>query len=356
VHGRPVARAAILRHAPPADLAEVVARALAEDVGAGDLTAALVPAGATALARIVAREATVLAGRPYAEAVFRQVEPRIVLRWYADDGDRLEAGAAMCELEGPARGLLTGERTALNFLQTLSATATATARYVEAVAGTGCTVLDTRKTLPGLRLAQKYAVRCGGGSNHRLGLYDGILIKENHIAAAGSIAAAVAAARAAGAGVTVEVEVESLAELAEALEAGPDVVMLDDFTLTDMAAKRSGEPRPPAAGEARGFGRRGPRGHPPHRRDRRGLRLRRRAHEARSRHRPVDAHRVAPRGRRGSGACAATGTGIRDPPTWNRDQDYASRAGGIRPGPHFARSGRKLARSGGPLATSPARA
>ncbi len=167
--------------------------------------------------------------------MFRQVEPRLEPRWRADDGEKVDAGAVLCELEGPARGLLTGERTALNFLQTLSATATATARYVEAVAGTGCTVLDTRKTLPGLRLAQKYAVRCGGGSNHRLGLYDGILIKENHIAAAGSIAAAVAAARASGAGVMVEVEVESLAELAEALEAGPDVIMLDDFTLADMA-------------------------------------------------------------------------------------------------------------------------
>jgi nicotinate-nucleotide pyrophosphorylase (carboxylating) len=220
---------------PPADVEQVVARALAEDVGTGDLTAALVPAHATARARIVTREAAVLAGRPYAEAVFRQVEPRVRLRWQARDGDRLESGALLCELEGPARGLLTGERTALNFLQTLSATATATARYVEAVAGTGCTVLDTRKTLPGLRLPQKYAVRCGGGRNHRLGLYDGILVKENHIAAAGSIAAAVAAARAAGAGVVVEVEVESLAELDEALEAGPDVVMLDDFTLADMA-------------------------------------------------------------------------------------------------------------------------
>jgi nicotinate-nucleotide pyrophosphorylase (carboxylating) len=235
VHGRPVARAAVLTIAPPADLEAVVARALAEDVGAGDLTAGLVPAAATARARIVAREAAVLAGRPYAEAVFRQVEPRIALRWRAADGARLEPGAVFCELEGSARGLLTGERTALNFLQTLSATATATARYVEAVSGTGCTVLDTRKTLPGLRLAQKYAVRCGGGSNHRLGLYDGILIKENHIAAAGSIAAAVSAARAAGAGVVIEVEVESLAELAAALEAGPDIVMLDDFTLADMA-------------------------------------------------------------------------------------------------------------------------
>jgi nicotinate-nucleotide pyrophosphorylase (carboxylating) len=224
-----------------------VARALAEDVGAGDLTALLVPAGTTVRAQIVTREPAVLAGRPYAEAVFRQVEPRIALVWRAADGDRLEAGAVFCELEGPARGLLTGERTALNFLQTLSGTATVTSHYVEAVAGTGCAVLDTRKTLPGLRLAQKYAVRCGGGRNHRMGLYDGVLIKENHIAAAGSIAAAVAAARAMGNGVPVEVEVETLGELAEALEAGPDIVMLDEFSLDEMAtavATNRGHRRP----------------------------------------------------------------------------------------------------------------
>ena len=154
MHGRPVARAALLTIAPPDDLAAVVTRALAEDVGAGDLTAGLVPAAAMARARIVAREAAVLAGRPYAEAVFREVDARVACRFSAADGERVAAGAVVCELEGPARGLLTGERSALNFLQTLSATATATARYVAAVAGTGCTVLDTRKTLPGLRLAQ----------------------------------------------------------------------------------------------------------------------------------------------------------------------------------------------------------
>jgi len=213
-----------------------VARALAEDVGAGDLTALLVPAGTPARAQIITREPAVLAGRPYAEAVFQQLDPRIRLHWLATDGERLANGAKLCQLEGDARALLTGERTALNFLQTLSGTATVTAGYVAAVRGTGCVVLDTRKTLPGLRLAQKYAVRCGGGQNHRLGLYDGILVKENHIAAAGSIAAAVAAARGMGKGVPVEVEVETLAELAEALEAGPDIVMLDEFSLDDMAA------------------------------------------------------------------------------------------------------------------------
>lgn len=221
--------------APP-DLDACVGRALDEDIGTGDLTAGLVPAAARAGATIVTREAMVLSGRPYAEAVFRRVDAAIQVTWHADDGNHLSAGAVLCRLEGPARGLLTGERTALNFLQTLSATATLAARYVEAVAGTGCIILDTRKTLPGLRLAQKYAVRCGGASNHRLGLYDGILIKENHIAAAGSIAAAVSAARRASATVPVEVEVESLAQLAEALDARADIVMLDELSLADMQA------------------------------------------------------------------------------------------------------------------------
>lgn len=234
MHGRPVARAALLTIAPPDDLAAVVTRALAEDVGAGDLTAGLVPAAAMARARIVAREAAVLAGRPYAEAVFREVDARVACRFSAADGERVAAGAVVCELEGPARGLLTGERSALNFLQTLSATATATARYVAAVAGTGCTVLDTRKTLPGLRLAQKYAVRCGGGRNHRLGLYDGILIKENHIAAAGGIPQVLAAARALDAGVDIQIEVESIAQLREALDHGAVSVLLDNFTFAQM--------------------------------------------------------------------------------------------------------------------------
>lgn len=218
---------------PPPDLPDCVASALAEDVGSGDLTARLVP-DRPARARIVARQAAILAGRPYAEEVFRQLDATVRLHWVADDGQALQAGQCLCTLEGPARALLTGERTALNFLQTLSATATQAAGYVAAVAGTGCTVLDTRKTLPGLRRAQKYAVRCGGAANHRLGLYDGLLVKENHIAAAGSIAAAVAAARKVSAEVPLEVEVESLDELRQALDAAADIVMLDEFTLEDM--------------------------------------------------------------------------------------------------------------------------
>ena len=220
---------------PPADLQRCVARALAEDVGSGDLTAGLVPDG-PAVARIVTREDAVLCGRPYATAAFLQLDPVARLEWTAGDGERVRAGQALCVIAAQARALLTAERTALNFLQTLSATATQAARYVQAVAGTGCTILDTRKTLPGLRLAQKYAVRCGGARNHRLGLYDGILLKENHVAAAGSIAAAVAAARRVSSAVPVEVEVESLDELREALEARADIVLLDDFTLEDMRA------------------------------------------------------------------------------------------------------------------------
>ena len=168
--------------------------------------------------------------------MFRQLDARVRLRWHAADGDLLAPGALLFEADGPARALLTGERTALNFLQMLSGTATTARRYVEAIAGTGCTILDTRKTIPGLRLAQKYAVRCGGGRNHRIGLFDGILVKENHIAAAGSIAAAVVAARALGTAVPVEVEVESLAELEEAFAAAADLALLDDFTLADLHA------------------------------------------------------------------------------------------------------------------------
>ena len=218
----------------PADLEATVARALAEDLGSGDLTAQLVPAGTRCRARVITREAAVLCGAAFADAVFRQLDPQLRLRWHAVDGERLAAGALLFEADGPARALLTGERTALNFLQTLSATATAARRYVEELAGTGCTLLDTRKTVPGLRLAQKYAVRCGGGRNHRIGLFDGILIKENHIAAAGSIGAAVAAARALGTAVPVEVEVESLAELEQAFAAGADLALLDDFTLAEL--------------------------------------------------------------------------------------------------------------------------
>jgi len=212
-----------------------VALALAEDVGAGDLTAALIPEDARAKATVISRETTVLCGAAWFDAVFRQLDPRVAIDWRAADGDRIEPNQVLCTLRGPARPLLTGERTALNFLQMLSGTATLARRFADTVAGTGATILDTRKTLPGLRLAQKYAVRCGGCQNHRIGLFDAVLIKENHIMAAGSITNAIAAARRLHPGVTVEVEVENLAELEEALAAGPDIVLLDNFDLATMA-------------------------------------------------------------------------------------------------------------------------
>jgi nicotinate-nucleotide pyrophosphorylase (carboxylating) len=176
----------------------------------------------------------VLCGTAWVDETFRQLEPRVMLRWHAHDGARIEANSVVCDITGPARAILTGERTALNFLQTLSGTASAARRYVEAVADTHCRILDTRKTLPGLRLAQKYAVRCGGGDNHRLGLYDMVLIKENHIVAAGSIGAAIATARKTAPQVRVEVEVENLQEFAAALAARADVIMLDELTDADM--------------------------------------------------------------------------------------------------------------------------
>lgn len=220
----------------PGDLPRQVESALAEDIGTGDLTAGLIPADAPGRATVVTREAAVVCGIPYAGAVFERLDPRVHIDWHLREGALAAAGEVLCSLEGPARALLTGERTALNFLQLLSGTATATRGYVERLAGTGCRLLDTRKTLPGLRTAQKYAVRVGGGDNHRLGLYDGMLIKENHIMAAGSIARAVELARRGGAGVPVEVEVESLEELRAAIAAGADIAMLDDFPLADLAA------------------------------------------------------------------------------------------------------------------------
>jgi nicotinate-nucleotide pyrophosphorylase (carboxylating) len=219
-----------------ADITAAVARALAEDVGTGDRTAALVPAGQQATATITVRESAVLCGRPWVDEVFRQIDPAVAIRWSVDEGAGVTAGTVACELSGPARPLLTGERTALNFLQTLSGTATAVRPYVDALAGTRTRVLDTRKTVPGLRLAQKYAVRIAGGTNHRLGLYDGILIKENHIIAAGGITAAVTSARQAAGGVLIQVEVENLAEAEEALRAGPDRLLLDELCLPDMVA------------------------------------------------------------------------------------------------------------------------
>lgn len=212
-----------------------VRRALAEDVGSGDVTADLLPSGARARARVITREAAVLCGTAWFDECFRQLDPAARVEWRAADGDRVAAGSVLCQIEGAARTLVTAERTALNFLQTLSGTATATAAYVDAARGTRTTVLDTRKTLPGLRAAQKYAVRVGGGQNHRIGLFDAVLIKENHIAAAGSIAAAVQRARALHPGLLVETEVENFAELREALAAGADRIMLDEFELHELA-------------------------------------------------------------------------------------------------------------------------
>ena len=221
---------------PPADLPAQVSAALREDVGAGDLTARLVPENQQVSGQVRTREQAVICGGPWVSETFRQLDPRVRLEWNIAEGERVAPATLLLRIQGPARPVLTGERTALNFLQLLSGTATVTRGYVEAVAGTGCTVLDTRKTLPGLRTAQKYAVRCGGGRNHRMGLHDQVLIKENHIIAAGSIAAAIANARRTAPGATVEVEVESLTELEQALAAAPDIIMLDDFTLEDMRA------------------------------------------------------------------------------------------------------------------------
>jgi nicotinate-nucleotide pyrophosphorylase (carboxylating) len=228
----------------PNDIEETVRRALAEDVGAGDVTAALIPADTRAEAQVVTREDAVLCGTAWFDEVFRQLDSRIRARWNAKDGDAIGANQILCTLNGPARALLTGERTALNFLQLLSGTATRTRQYVAAIRGTRTAVLDTRKTVPGLRRAQKYAVACGGGQNHRMGLYDAILIKENHIAAAGSIAAALRAARdLAPQGVAVEIEVENLEQLRAALAAGAERVLLDNFDLKTL---------PAAVNEARG--------------------------------------------------------------------------------------------------------
>lgn len=213
----------------PAAVDSDVARALAEDIGTGDVSAALIPEAARATATIQTKEEMVLAGLPWAQAVFRQLDPEVQIDWRYRDGERVPAHSTLCAIHGRARALLTGERTALNFLQTLSATATVTARFVAALAGTRTRVLDTRKTLPGLRHAQKYAVRAGGGNNHRMGLYDAVLIKENHIAAAGGIAQAIAMARAQAPGLMVEIEVESLAEYRQAIAARPDRILLDEL-------------------------------------------------------------------------------------------------------------------------------
>jgi len=235
----------------PTDIETVVRHALAEDMGSGDITAQLIPAEAEAHARVIVREAAVLCGTAWLDEVFRQLDRRVQVIWQARDGERLRPSQTLCQLRGPARSLLSGERTALNFLQTLSATATHTRRYVDAIEGTGAQLLDTRKTLPGLRTAQKYATACGGAQNHRMGLFDAFLIKENHILAAGGITQAVAQARQIAPGRPVEVEVENLSELQQALAAHADTVMLDNMdlaTLREAVAITAGRSRLEASG------------------------------------------------------------------------------------------------------------
>lgn len=232
-----------------------VSDALDEDVGTGDVTASLVDGNAQAKAIVLAREAMVMAGQAWVNEVFRQVDAGIRVEWLCNDGDRVVADQEICIITGAARGILTGERTALNFLQLLSGTATTTSRYVEAVSGFRARILDTRKTVPGLRLAQKYAVRCGGGENHRVGLYDALLVKENHIIACGGIAAAVQTAKERHRNLPVEVEVESISEVREALEAGADRLLLDNFDIADLQRAvdiNQSEGKPPADVEASG--------------------------------------------------------------------------------------------------------
>ncbi len=213
---------------------ENVASSLREDVGSGDITATLIPADQSARARVITREAATVAGREWVMEVFRQVDPSVVVHWLVPDGERAEPDEPIFTVEGPARSLLTGERTALNWLQTLSAVATRCRHYADMVSHTPVRLLDTRKTLPGMRLAQKYAVTCGGCHNHRIGLYDAFLIKENHIMACGSIAGAITTARSNAPGRPVEVEVETLDEFEQASAAGADIIMLDEFSLNDM--------------------------------------------------------------------------------------------------------------------------
>jgi len=233
--------------AAPADLALQVERALAEDIGSGDLTAALIPAGIQGRATVITREPAIICGRPYVDASFKSLDPLAQIDWLVEEGANAHAEQRLLVVTGRARALLTAERTALNFLQLLSATATAAHRYAALIEGTGCRVLDTRKTIPGLRTAQKYAVRVGGGQNHRIGLFDGVLIKENHIMAAGSITAAVANSRTLYAQARIEVEVENVAELREAIAVGADIAMLDNFSLAQLreaVAVNRAAPRP----------------------------------------------------------------------------------------------------------------
>jgi len=217
------------------DIKEIVRQALAEDIGTGDLTAKLIPGSKQANAHVITRDNAILCGTAWFDEVFHQLDSTITIEWHANDGDSIQSGQTICQVRGPARSVLSGERMTLNFLQLLSGTATQTRRYVDAVNGTQAKILDTRKTLPALRNAQKYAVTCGGGYNHRMGLYDGILIKENHILAAGSITQAVQQAKAtAPAGAMIEVEVEDLAEIKEALAVGSERLLLDNFDLETL--------------------------------------------------------------------------------------------------------------------------
>jgi len=215
-------------------LKQLVATALAEDIGSGDLTASLIPKAALAKAKIISKQAFVICGKDFVTEVFRQLDQMVAIDWKINDGDLTRNNEVLCEISGPARSLLTGERTALNFLQTLSSTATLTQQFVKKISGTKTTLLDTRKTIPGLRIVQKYAVTCGGGKNHRFGLYDAILIKENHIAACGSITAAITEARKLYPDKKIEVEVQNLVELREAISANPNIIMLDNFDLANI--------------------------------------------------------------------------------------------------------------------------
>ncbi len=215
-------------------VAATVALALEEDVQTGDATASLVPADSVVLARVISREPGIVCGRPWFDQVFAQLDNQISVEWTVDEGSAILADSLLCRIKGPARPILTGERTALNFLQTLSGTASITARYAHELRDTECAVLDTRKTLPGLRMAQKYAVKTAGGRNHRMGLYDAILIKENHIMACGGIGEAIQKARELSPDLLLEIEVENLDQFAIALEARPDVIMLDNFSIQQM--------------------------------------------------------------------------------------------------------------------------
>ena len=240
---------------PAAIIIANVSAALQEDLGSGDKTAELVPESTAASAIIICREPMTLAGQPWVDEVYRQLDPEVEIQWLANDGDHLPADAEICVLSGAARSLLSGERTALNFMQMLSATATITSRYVNAVADFKAKILDTRKTIPGLRMAQKYAVRCGGGNNHRLGLFDAILIKENHIASAGGVETAIRTAKKQHSDLPVEIEVESVSELQDALRAGADRLLLDNFDIADLQRAvevNHKEGNPPADLEASG--------------------------------------------------------------------------------------------------------